>query len=65
MQPKLKSGIKSGTQITINISSNVVSDFNDETNFHHKLLLNHTQVSRLRKAFASGSLANIKFKQLN
>ena len=34
---------------------------NDETNFPHKLLLANTQVSKIRKAFVNGSLANIKF----
>ena len=41
------------------ISSNVVGDSNDKNNFPHKLLLTNTQVSRLRKAFASNSSANI------
>ena len=34
---KLKSGIKNITQVTLNLSSNVVGDSNDETNFSHKL----------------------------
>ena len=41
------------------ISSNVVGDFNDENKFPHKLLLTNAQVSKLRKAFANGSSANI------
>ena len=45
------------------ISSNVVGDSNDENNFRHKLLLTNTQVSRLRKAFANGSSANIKLSK--
>ena len=45
---KLKSGIKSGTEITLKIYSNVVVDSNDENNFPHKILLSNTQVSRLR-----------------
>ena len=52
---KLRSGIKNGTELTLKLSSNVVSDSNDENNFSHKLLLTNTQVSRLRKAFANGS----------
>ena len=36
---KLKSGIKNGTEVTSKLSSNVVGDSNDETNFPHKLLL--------------------------
>ena len=57
---RLKSGMKYGTEVTLKISSNVVGDSNDENNFTHKLLLNNTQVSKLLKAFANGSSANIK-----
>ena len=57
---KLKPGIKNGTEVTLEISSNVVGDSNDENNFLHKLLLTITQVLRLRKAFANNSSANIK-----
>ena len=42
------------------LSSNVIGDSNDENNFPHKLSLTNTQVSRLRKAFANNSSANIK-----
>ena len=45
------------------ISSDVVGDSNDENNFLHKLLLTNTQVSRLWKAFANGSSANIKLSK--
>ena len=45
------------------LSSNVVSDSNDENNFLHKLLLTNTQVSKLRKAFANDSLANLKLSK--
>ena len=49
---KLKSGLKIGIGVTLNLSSNVVCDSNDEANFPHKLLLTNTQVLRLCKAFA-------------
>ena len=42
------------------ISLDVVGDSNDENNFQHKLILTNTQVSKLRKAFANNSSANIK-----
>ena len=58
---KLKLEIKNGTEVTLNRSSNVVGDSNDETNFSHKLLLSNTQFWRLSKAFANGSSANAKF----
>ena len=59
----LKSGIKNNTEVTLKISSNFVGDSNDEYNFPHKLLLTNTQVSNLHKAFANGSLANIKLSK--
>ena len=49
---KLKFGTKNGTEVTLEISSNVVSDSNDDNNFPHKLLLTSKQLSKLRKAFA-------------
>ena len=33
----LKLGIKNGTELTLNLSLNVINDANDETNFPHKL----------------------------
>ena len=60
---KLKSAIKNRTEVTLNLSSNLIESFNDETNFPHKLLLTDTQVSKIRKAFANGSSANIKFSK--
>ena len=56
---KIKSGIKSGTEVTVKISSNVVGDSNDENNFMQKLLSTNAQISRLCKAFANDSSANI------
>ena len=57
---KLKSGIKNDTEITLNLSSNMINDFNDDTHFPHELLLTDTQVSRIRKSFASCSSDNIQ-----
>ena len=60
---KLKSAIKNGTEVTLNLSSNLIGNSNDETNFPHKLLLTDTQVSKICKTFANGSSANIKFSK--
>ena len=60
---KLKPAIKNGTEVTLNLSSNLIGNSNDETNFPHKLLLSDTQVSKIRKTFANGSSANIKFSK--
>ena len=48
-----------------NFHQNLIGNPNDETNFIHKLLLNDTQVSKICKAFANGSSANIKYSKFN
>ena len=53
---------KNGTKVILNLSLNVAGDSNDANNFPHKLLLT-TQVSKIRKAFANGWSANIKFSK--
>ena len=60
---KLKSGIKNGTEVTLNLSSNLIGSSNDKTNFLHKLLLTNTQVPKICKAFANGLSANTKFSE--
>ena len=60
---KLKSAIKNGTEVTLNLSSNLIGSSNDETNFQHKSLLTDTKVSKIYKAFANGLSANIKFSK--
>ena len=58
---KLKSGIKSATQVTLNILSNAVGESND--NFPHKSLLTNSQVAKIRNAFDNGSSADITFSK--
>ena len=41
----------------------MIGNFNNETNFSHKFLLSQTQVSKIHKAFANGSWANIQFSK--
>ena len=36
---KLKPTAKNGTEVTLNLSSNLIGSSNDETNFSHKLIL--------------------------
>ena len=48
---KLKSAIKNGTEVTLNLSSNIIGDSNDENDYPHKLLLTNTQSSKLRNTF--------------
>ena len=41
---KLTSAIKNETKVTLNLSSNIAGDSNDENSFLYKLLLTNTQV---------------------
>ena len=59
---KLKSASKN-ENVTLNLSSNLIGNSN-ETNFLHKLLLIDIQFSKICKAFANGSSANIKFSKI-
>ena len=57
---KLKSSIKNQTDVVLRISSNMVSNSNDNTNFPHELLLTNRQVANIRKAFAKNTSTDIK-----
>ena len=48
---KLKSAIKNENDVVLRISSNMVGNSTDNTNFPHKLLLTNRQVENIRKAF--------------
>ena len=61
---KLKFTIRNGTGGTLNLLSNIIVHFNDKNNFLHKLLLTNTQISRLHKAFANNSSANINLSKI-
>ena len=60
---KLKSSIKNETDVVLRISSNMVSNSNDNTNFPHELLLTNRQVANIRKVFANHSSVNIKLSK--
>ena len=55
--------MKNDVQVTLNLSPKVIGNCNDETNFPHKFLSTNTQISRLRKAVANNSSANIKLSK--
>ena len=57
---KLKSAIKNKTDGVLRLSSNMIINSEDETNFTHKLLLTNRQVANLRKAFANHTSTDIK-----
>ena len=60
---KLKSSIKSENDVVLRISSNMVSNSNDNTNFPHELLLTNRQVANIRKAFDNHSSIDIKLSK--
>ena len=60
---ELKLGIKNGTEITFNLSSNEITGSNNMINFPDKLLLTDRPVSKFHKAFTNNSLTNIKLSK--
>ena len=50
---KLESAIKNGTEVTLNLSPNLIESSNDETNFPHKLLLTNIQVLLINSVLKS------------
>ena len=60
---KLKSLIKNETDVVLRISSNMVGNSNDNTNFPHELLLTNRQVPNIRKAFAKNTSTDIKLSK--
>ena len=60
---KLKSAIKNETDVVLRLSSNMIGNSDDETNFPHKLLLTNRQVTNLRKAFPNYVLTDIKLSK--
>ena len=60
---KLKSSIKNETDVSLRISSSMVGNSNDNTNFRHELLLPNRQVENIRKAFANHSSTDIKLSK--
>ena len=45
---KLKSAIKNENDVVLRISSNMISNSNDNTNLPHELLLTNRQVANIR-----------------
>ena len=60
---KLKSAIKNESDVVLRISSSVVGNSNDNTNFPHKLLLTDRQVANICKAFPNNLSRDIKFSK--
>ena len=61
---KLKSAIKNETEIILErMSSNKIGNFDDETNFPHKILSANRHAANLRKVFSDNSSVNIKLSK--
>ena len=60
---KLKSSIKIENDVALRISSNMISNSNDNTNFPHELLLTNRKVANIHKAFANHSSIDIKLSK--
>ena len=60
---KLKSAIKNGTDVILRLSSNMIRNSDDKTNFPHKLLLSNRKVANLRKAFSNHTSTDIRFSK--
>ena len=60
---KLKSAIKNETDVVLRLSSNMIGNSGDNTNFPHELLLTNRQVANIRKAFANNLSTDIKFSK--
>ena len=60
---KLKSAIKNESDVVLRISSSMVGNSNDNTNFPHKFLLTDRQVANICKAFPNNLSRDIKFSK--
>ena len=60
---KLKSAIKNETDAVLRLSSNMIGNSGDKTNFSHKLLLTNRQTANLRKAFANHTSTDVKLSK--
>ena len=60
---KLKAAIKNENDVVLRISSNMVGNSNDNTNFPHELLLTNRQVENICKAFANHLSTDIKLSK--
>ena len=60
---KLKSAMKSGTDVILRLSSNMIGNSDNEANFPLKLLLTNRQAANIRKAFANHTSTDFKLSK--
>ena len=62
---KLKSAIKNETDVVLRLSSNMIGNSTDETNFPHKLFLINRQVVNLRRYLLNTHQVVLNCQKLN
>ena len=55
--------VKSSTDVVLRLSSNMIGNSDDETNFPHKFLLTSRQVTNLHEAFANHTSTDIELSK--
>ena len=60
---RLKSAIKTGIDVILRLSSDMIGNSDYEANFPNKLLLTNRQVPNIRKAFANHTSTDIKLSK--
>ena len=60
---KVKSAIKNETDVVLRLSSDMIANSDNETNFPHKLLLTNRQAANLCKAFVNHTSTDIKLSK--
>ena len=55
--------MKNEAEVVLRLSSNMIGNFDDKTNFPNELLLTSKQVANLRKVFANNSSPDIKLSK--
>ena len=60
---KLNSAIKKESEVVLRLSSNMIGDSNEKTNFPHELLLTNRQAADLPKAFTNHLSTDIKLSK--
>ena len=59
----LRSAIKNKSDVVLRVSSNMIGNLDDETNFPDKLLLTNRQILNLRRALASQTSTDVKLSK--
>ena len=61
---KLKAAIKNDTDVVLRLSSNMIDNSDDNSNFPHELLLANRQVANICQAFPKNTSTDIKLSKI-